>query len=159
MSISELGSLGEFISSIAVLVTLAYLALQIRQNTHATRAASHHAITDALNQVNLAFANNPVLTQNWIAGQKDRQSLSEEKRWEFDSLLRAYFHVCDTMYYQSRVGAGDEGLLQAEEEGMLLVLTSPGGADWWAENPFGFSREFRDYIANLLGKHQTESSK
>jgi hypothetical protein len=74
-------------------------------------------------------------------------------------LLRAYFHVCDTMHYQSRVGAGDEGLLQAEEEGMVMILTSPGGGDWWEENPFGFSPEFRDYIGDLLGKHRARSPK
>ena len=33
MSIIELGALGEFIGAIAVVVTLAYLAIQIRQNT------------------------------------------------------------------------------------------------------------------------------
>ena len=38
MSISDLGSLGKFVSSIAVLGPLIYLALQIRQNTYATRA-------------------------------------------------------------------------------------------------------------------------
>jgi len=36
MSIQDLGSIGEFISSIAVLVTLLYLAMQVRQ----TRAAN-----------------------------------------------------------------------------------------------------------------------
>ena len=33
MTIFELGALGEFVGSIAVVVTLIYLALQIRQNT------------------------------------------------------------------------------------------------------------------------------
>ena len=33
MTIVELGSLGEFLGSILTLVTLAYLAIQIRQNT------------------------------------------------------------------------------------------------------------------------------
>ena len=33
MTIIELGALGEFLGSIAVLATLVYLAMQIRQNT------------------------------------------------------------------------------------------------------------------------------
>ena len=33
MTISELGSIGEFIGSIVLIVTLAYLAIQVRQNT------------------------------------------------------------------------------------------------------------------------------
>jgi hypothetical protein len=33
MTVMELGALGEFVGSIAVIATLIYLALQIRQNT------------------------------------------------------------------------------------------------------------------------------
>ena len=33
MNIMELGALGEFVGSIGVIVTLVYLAIQIRQNT------------------------------------------------------------------------------------------------------------------------------
>ena len=40
MTIAELGAIGEFVGSIAVLVTLIYLAVQIRQNTKALSAAS-----------------------------------------------------------------------------------------------------------------------
>ena len=35
MDISELGALGEFVSSIAVLITLIFLVLQMRQNAKA----------------------------------------------------------------------------------------------------------------------------
>lgn len=35
MTIMELGALGEFVGAIAVVTTLVYLAVQIRQNTHA----------------------------------------------------------------------------------------------------------------------------
>ena len=38
MSITELGALGEFIGSIAVLITLIYLSVQVRQNTRHVRA-------------------------------------------------------------------------------------------------------------------------
>ena len=44
MTISELGSLGEFVGSLAVVVTLIYLTTQLRQNTKAVRAASTQAL-------------------------------------------------------------------------------------------------------------------
>ena len=40
MNLTQLANLGEFIGGIAVLVTLVYLALQVRQNTSALRASS-----------------------------------------------------------------------------------------------------------------------
>ena len=40
MTIQELGSIGEFISSIVVLITLIYLAVQVRQTRNATIAST-----------------------------------------------------------------------------------------------------------------------
>ena len=44
MTISDLGSLGGFISGIAVAVTLIYLAVQVRQNSHIARASIRQSI-------------------------------------------------------------------------------------------------------------------
>ena len=45
-----LGNIGEFIGAIAVVVTLAYLAVQIRHNTRATRASMDYAIRSDFNR-------------------------------------------------------------------------------------------------------------
>jgi len=120
VSISDLGSLGEFIGSIAVLVTLIYVALQIRYNTHATRAASHHAITDAL--------------------------------------MRTDMHVCDTMYYQAQVGAGDDGLWQAEQRYLGTILTNRGGGQWLRENSLSISAGFGSAIKEIVQRYQAAES-
>ena len=49
MTITELGSLGEFIGALAVLVTLIYLVLQIRQNTQSIRSQSRFSVLETLN--------------------------------------------------------------------------------------------------------------
>ena len=42
--VESLGNLGDFIGGIGVIITLIYLATQVRQNTAALRAASRQAI-------------------------------------------------------------------------------------------------------------------
>ncbi len=44
MSIMELGALGEFVGAIAVVATLVYLAIQIRQNTRAMEESKRLAL-------------------------------------------------------------------------------------------------------------------
>jgi hypothetical protein len=46
MSIDELGSIGEFIASIGVIVSLVYLALQTKANTSAVKAQTRSSLTD-----------------------------------------------------------------------------------------------------------------
>jgi len=45
MSIADLGSLGEFVASFAVLITLIFLTFQMRQNTKAVRASMASEMT------------------------------------------------------------------------------------------------------------------
>lgn len=150
MNWAAIGATGEVIGALVVFLTLVYLAIQIRQNTHATRAASHHAVTDALNQLNLALAENEEVANIWVSGMNDRRSLSDIQRERFDALLRAYMHVCDTMYYQAQVGAGDNGLWKAEERYLAVILTSPGGKEWFEENCFSISANFKSSLLEII---------
>jgi hypothetical protein len=146
LTLQQLGSLGEFLAAIATLATLIYLALQIRQNTRATRSAFHHAITDSMNHGNLLITQDAEVARIWVTGNADCGALTEEERERYGMLLLSYFHVFDTLHYQARVGAGDRELLIAEERGLAHLFTLPGVREWWDENPYAFSPEFRIYI-------------
>jgi hypothetical protein len=156
VTIQDLGSLGELVAAIATVATLIYLALQIRQNTQTTQAASFHAIYDSMNHVNVAVMQNSELTRIWLAGAENRSSLNREELHKFDLTLLSYFHVFETLHYQGRIGAGDRGLVLAEERSLRSILTTAGAREWWSANPYAFGAEFRSYIEGLLVEAQTE---
>ena len=59
MTLEDLGNLGEFLGAIGVIVTLAYLALEIRQNTRMMRASIRQARADsALQNQTMTAASN-----------------------------------------------------------------------------------------------------
>lgn len=156
MTIEQLGSLGEAAAALATIATLFYLATQIRHNTRATRAASFHGVTDSMNAVNVAVAQSPQLAKVWTAGVADRTSLSDDERHQFDMLLLSYFHVFETVHYQARMGAGEGDLLVAEERSLLFLLSNQGIWEWWNDNPYAYGPEFREYIAGM--RRRTESN-
>ena len=152
-----LGNYGELIGAIGVVITLAYLVVQIRHNTRATRAASHHAITDSLNVGNIAQAQDAELARIFMSGCEDRSSLSDVERQRFDMLMLSYFHVMDSLFYSAKVGAGELGLLQAEEPGLVYLISRSGVGQWWDENPYGLSAAFRQYVDDLrTGRSSTQ---
>lgn len=150
MTLTEIADISQTLGSAAVVASLIFVGIQIRQNTKATKATSHHAISEALNRINLLWARNGEVTKLWLSGMHDRRALTPEERWRFDSTARAYLHVCETMYTQAAFGAGDPGIVIAEENGIKTVFSSAGVREWWAENAFGFSAEFRNYIGRLI---------
>lgn len=146
MNWDAIGAVGEVIGAIAVVITLAYLAIQIRQNTGATRAASHLSIVEALNAGNVAQAQDAELAEVWVTGVKDRSALSIAACQQIDSLCLTYFHVFASLWYSAKVGTAERDLLLSEENGFAFLMKSPGVHSWWTANPYAFSPEFRAYM-------------
>lgn len=149
MTTEGISNIGQALAAAATVISLLFVGFQIRQNTRATRAASHNNVSNSLNEINRMFAENADLTKIWIAGLNDRKALSPEEQWRFDSVLRAYMHVCETMFVQAALGTGDNSVHLAEEDGIRIVMASPGSREWWDENPYGFGSEFRRYVSGL----------
>jgi hypothetical protein len=156
LTLADISQISQTLGSAAVVASLIFVGVQIRQNTKATRAESHHAVSEALNRVNLLLARNSEATRIWLSWMSDRRSLTPEDRWRFDSMMRDYLHVCETMHTQAGLGAGDSGIVMAEANGIKAVFSSAGVREWWAENPFGFSPEFREYVERLINPKSPE---
>jgi len=107
--------------------------------------------------VNIAVIQNSELTRVRLAGTENRSGLNPEERHKFDLTLLSYFHVFETLHYQSRLGTGDRGLVLAEERSLKSILAMPGAREWWSANPYAFGPEFRMYIDGLLVEQQAES--
>ena len=150
MTIADISDIAQAVAAVATVLGLVFVGYQIRQNTRATRAAAHHNVSDSLNALNLMFAENAEITKIYLAGMDNRRALSPEDRWRFDSVMRAYMHVCETMFVQAELGTGDDSIYLAEESGIRLIMAAPGSREWWDENPFGFGPEFRSYVAGLV---------
>jgi len=91
MNIMELGALGEFIGSIAVVVTLGYLAIQIRSNTQQSRAAVTQGVVDSFNSGLEAIMLNPQLA-DVIAKRAEGKDLSMSEKLQLECFLNRNFN-------------------------------------------------------------------
>jgi len=123
MTIMELGALGEFIGAIAVVATLAYLAVQIRQNTHTMEEGKRLALAqtyqmraDALQQMLVQASESeyigPIITKLTLAGYPENveslEILTPEERGRFRQWQIAQQTHWDNMYYQYQQGFLDD---------------------------------------------------
>ena len=120
MELEQIYYVGELIGVVVVAASLLFVGVQMRQNTTALRAQSHHAFTQAINQPNLAIAQSRDLAELFGNGLMDRGSLDDVQRGRLDNLLLAYLHALDTLHYQTRIGASDPELLEARVPNLIL---------------------------------------
>jgi len=122
MTIEELGALGEFLGAIGVIATLAYLAVQVRQNTHSLEASQRLALSqtyqlraDALQNMVVQAAASPVgaiIVKLTEAGYPENigalDLLTPEERGRFRLWQIAQQTHWDNMHFQFQQGFLDK---------------------------------------------------
>jgi len=90
MNWDAIAAVGELLGASAVLVTLIYLAVQIRQNTSAVATATYESTMTGFNDINVVVAGNPALASLLDRGCQNPDSLNSEEIVQFNFLLRCY---------------------------------------------------------------------
>jgi hypothetical protein len=144
-----LGNYGEFLGAIAVVVTLGYLAAQIRQNTRSVRASSFQSGVDGINLLNNLLAQDESLARIFRTGNERLGSLTEDERVRYGFLYLSAFRSFESMYFHYLHGTGTE-LWGTHKEHISVLLTNPGVQEWWKNNPLTFTPEFSQFVEQRL---------
>ena len=146
----------QIIAVIAVVASLIFVGLQVRQgaeqtrlNTRALKATSHHAISDSFNHLNTTLATNLDLARIWDAGLQGVDNLKPEELTAFHSMLIAYVRIFETLYFQSETGMMAKELWDAEKRVLRFMFAMPGVQQWWALPLLPFSDAFRAEVDGL----------
>ena len=131
-TIQDLGAIGEFVSSFAVLATLVYLVLQMRQTQRMVLGQTRQAWADSTQDALLRMAESEHLVEIELkleaAGFPDDpaapETLSPVEHSRYRRYLIASYHRLRSHYYQHAQGLIDE------------VLAAPG--DLWIRRLRGF---------------------
>jgi hypothetical protein len=146
MNWDALGAIGELVGATAVVLTLAYLALQIRQTNRATRSESIQESTTAFNEINGWVVNDELVARIFLLGSRDINELSEEENIRFSFFLLSTFHVFETIFPQNRFGTIDQSIWESELGSLRYLMAKPGITAWWNAIPLSFSSDFREFV-------------
>lgn len=126
MTLQDLGALGEVVGAVAVVLTLLYVAAQIRQNTRSLRSATSIAVNQALAEINGRWvANADGFTDVWVRGCADLGSLDPVERERFTRQAYDLLNLAVLQYDAERNQVGD---VHIDYIGYLsfLVQSNPG---------------------------------
>ena len=80
MDLQTLAQIGEFLGGLSVLLTLIYLAIQIRSNTKAVRSAGAQQTHDSMVELYSQLAGDAQLNRAFRVGTQDLEALTEMPR-------------------------------------------------------------------------------
>src|SRR3954471_10279214 len=149
MSLSDLASLGSFVSGFAVLISLIYLALQVSQTKRNQQIAIRHSRASRNVELHLALAD-PGVADAWLHGSGSPQEITQTELSQFISLCRALFFHFEDSFYQRDEGLLNDDAFETVAAGARLSARSPGWRAAWKMARPNFGGRFRDFMDSVV---------
>lgn len=159
MSLEDLGNLGDFIGGVAVVITLIYLSIQIRRNVNSIQAANIQSASHGIAEVMELIVSDTELLKLYSAGARDFESLSNEDRLRFASLLGVILHRFENLVAQTNRGFLPAESWEGAKNRLRGTFALPGTQDWWNRGKHVFNRELQDWVEEeLIAKLENDYS-
>jgi hypothetical protein len=125
MTLEDLGNIGEFVAAVGVILSLVYLAVQIRQNTRSIRASMYQSLVESIVDFNSACAQDPELARSYVEGMENLDDLSEVDRTRVAFVLFSLFRIFESMFYQRQQSTIEPQYWEGWRALMLSYYSSP----------------------------------
>ena len=130
MSLSDLAALGSFISGVAVLASLIYLAVQIQQNTKHTRALIHQGSAARTNAITIGLMPAEFCAA-WIEGNGGKATPELIRLRQFNYHCATAINAMEDHHLQHLDGLTSNEQFARNCETFRALLQEPGLRSFW----------------------------
>jgi hypothetical protein len=149
MNWDAISAISQLIGSVAVVLSVLYLALQVHRSTRVARLSTQDAAATALRDVTKPFMENPELERIWRVGLEDLGALNIQERTRFFHATYQWLKAFETIHFHYVYGLMDEQLWEAWHGLLRHYVAAPGIAYYWKLRPEVFSERFRNFVNSL----------
>lgn len=149
MNWDAINAIAQLISSIGVVASLWYLAVQVHRSTRVTKLTAQDAAATALREVTSPFAENAELGRIWRAGLENLDTLSDDDQARFFHSAFQFLKAMETIHFHYIYGIMEEQVWRGWCNLYAHYLSTPGLGYYWRLRHDLFSERFQEFIAGL----------
>jgi len=151
MNWDALGAVGEIVGAAGVIVSLLYLASQVRSNSRQLRHSSAQAVLEKLNSLIGHLAFTPGAGDIWTRGLSGLDSLrDDEEIVRFSSMMLQAFWAYEEVLHYRTAGLIEDWAWAHAKAPVEHFMRTPGFQQWWALRQDWFGPEFRAHIGGAM---------
>jgi len=148
MTLEQLSALAQIVGAGALLASLIFVGLQIRQNTQSQRVVAVESLAAAIAAINVPAMQSPALGTALATALKDWSLASHDERVIAHYFLFCFFKLHEQAWYQYRSRVLDDAQWAGWENLIRAYYHSPGVQQvWWPSRRQAFSPQFQAYLA------------
>ena len=149
MNWDAVGAMGEIIGGGAVVVSLIYLAIQIRGQNSEALAASMHAVSEGFRDSIGSLAESPEVARIWIKSNNNPESLTDEELVQMFAIAQRNFRVWEEAFGLFQAGRLHENIWSGINAQYAAFLSHRGFSHVWTSRRESYDDEFRRYVDSL----------
>jgi hypothetical protein len=149
MNWDAISAVSQLVGSIAVVVSVLYLAVQLRSSTRVARVAAMDAAAAALRDVTKPFMENAELARIWRTGLENLETLSPDEQARFFHAAHQFLKALETIHYHYVYGLLDTQLWAGWRDLLHHYIACPGIRFYLTRRGDVFSERFRNFISEL----------
>jgi hypothetical protein len=134
MGWDAIGAIGEIIGALAVVLSIAYLAVQVNTNTRAIRSEAGFAATHSWAEANeelLSLPDDQITNMTRAYGGSGWENFSEVERARMGLIMRVLIQKLEGQYFLFKYGNLDAGLWESRSSWAAGVIQTNFFHHWW----------------------------
>lgn len=157
MTLQEWGALGELIGGVAIIVSLIYVGVQVKDSARATRSAAANDASVSMQSWYLKLGSNRQASELWLNAMKSREPLSMHDEFQFLMSMHAVFLGFQNCYLLSQEGTLDPEIREALTFAIVAVNYLPGMDRYWKQRKGFLHSGFVSYVDELRTREAIET--
>jgi len=150
MTFSDVAAIGSLVGGVAVLISLIYLAQQIRQSAINQRAAVHQGRSSTIGDLLIRLAD-PSLARTFLRGASGDQEISAEEFYQYLNVFGATLMGWEDHFAQHKSGMLSDDRFFGTCAAVATVLQLPGNyAAWKVYAAPLFAADFREFVESRI---------
>ena len=152
MNLSDLADLAQIIAATGVVVSLIYLAIQIRGNTKVASAQARHSISEFVLRISIFRAEHA----DRFAKLESGTELTEgDRQFQYWSHVQFLLHA-ETYFHHHELGLMPDAHWRPYARYMTKYIQSPGFKEAWDDIGPGFSEDFVRWLNDLFKRPENK---
>ena len=147
MTLNDLGNIGELLGGIAVVISLLYLAVQIRHSSQISKFDAHRSLSNDMASILGNIASDPDLYRIWDVMTNHPDRATEHDRERFGMLL---YQIFTTFSDADRFHNMDRDLEVRYQQYMERFLRFEAVRGWWSRQGKYYPGPFQTKVASRI---------
>ena len=147
--------IGELIAAFVVIISVVYLALQVRQNTQTLRLNAQHDASSEFVQWQQLLAQNGELMEIVMRSETEPESLNELERRRAWAVVDSVIELVSTNYYRFQNGVLPDYQWNPIARDFPHFMELPIYQEFWAARKHSYPDKFQVFINQLIKEGAT----